>query len=125
MSADRPLSARYDEPVFSNEEWSPTVAQALVVFKVSQGEELPDALIASFVGATKPQEREAVSELLATHNKIDPKIRKAAATLTMISARLSVLHSPDVPFSRDELHMRSLALMAAVGTVGLQMIDER
>lgn len=124
MSADRPLSARYNERVFPERDWSPTVAQVLTLLKLKMGEELSGVLIDNLVDSIRPKLKETVSAILASHNKCDPKMRKTLSTLSMQSVSLSVLHSPNEPFFQDEMGERNAILVAAVAVIGLQMIDE-
>lgn len=124
MSTDRPLATRYGEPVFPEASWSPTVAQALTLLNLKMGEELPGALIDSFVSATKPKLKETTLALLVSHNKVDLEIRKATSVIVMQSASLSVLHSPNEPFFQEEMGERKVTLMVAVATIGLQMLEE-
>ena len=124
MNTDRPLAARYDEFVFPEKSWSPTVAQALGLLKIDRGEELPADLIDSLIQSSATRHKDTLAELLVSRNRADLRIRQATGFIIMQSVGLNILQSPGEPTFQGEMEKRNAILMAAVALIGLQMSDE-
>ena len=124
MSEKRRLYERYEEQVFPNSEWSPTVGEVVALINFSEGKRLSADLLVA-LDEKRPYTNEKPSNQFKEYNNLAyTKHRKLVGKVAYEAVALNVLRLPNTPLIESEEQSRRNILTAAILEIGQEMLTE-
>lgn len=125
MGEKRRLDEKYDELVFPDKPWSPSVGEVATLIKLAKGAIIGKNLRASLNKRNVPAFLR-LNEQLENYNSVSySKHREIVGKFASQALTIIVIHSPDGGLSEQEEQSRRYILATAIREIGAEMLTDQ